>query len=81
MTNKTNNSNIKCVCVLIGIFMYCPPPQNDHNITRTFEINGALEPIGPVGSNYYGIDAKEVREKLKFHLMNEGNVEFQYDKI
>lgn len=69
------------MCVLIGIFMYCPPPQNDHNIPRTFEINGALEPIGPVGSNHYGIDAKEVREKLKFHLMNEGNVDFQYDKI
>lgn len=43
--------------MLIGIFMYCPPPQNDHNIPRTFEING-LESIGPVGSNHYGIDAQ-----------------------
>jgi len=56
--------------------MYCPPPQNDHNIPRTFEINGALKPIGPIGSNHYGIDIKEVREKLKFHLMNERNVDF-----
>jgi len=58
--------------------MYCSPLHND---SRNFEINGALEPIGPIGSNDYGVDAKQVREKLKFHLMNEGNIEFQYDRI
>jgi len=61
--------------------MYCPPSHNDHNNSRTLEINGALEPIGPMGSNFYGIDAKQVREKLKFHLVNEGNLEFQYERI
>ncbi|XP_016656676.1 putative nuclease HARBI1 [Acyrthosiphon pisum] len=34
-----------------------------------------------MGSNFYGQTAKVIREKIKNHLMNEGELPFQYDKI
>lgn len=42
---------------------------------------GALAPIRDMGSNYYGQTAKSDQRENKNYLMNEGELQFQYDKI
>jgi len=59
--------------------MYCDSKLR--NQSHNMEEIGALAPIRDMGSNYHGQTAKVIREKITNYLMNEGELQFQYDKI
>lgn len=63
----------------LDVEIYYQPRETRHGDCN--DAIGALAPIRNIGSNYYGKNAKTIREKITHHFMNEGELSFQYEKI
>ncbi|KAL5237568.1 hypothetical protein ACI65C_004978 [Semiaphis heraclei] len=65
----------------IGLHSYYVQPNIESHINQRQANNGfesCLVPFGQMGSNFYDIDAKEVRLQLADYFSREGSVPFQY---
>lgn len=64
---------------IIGILECCPsePVSLDNKLNEI----GSLIPITNMGSNNHGQKAKKTRGKIKYYFTNEGELQYQYDKI
>ncbi|KAF0723411.1 putative nuclease HARBI1 [Aphis craccivora] len=65
----------------IKTYFRCSNVFNIRNQSHNIDKIGVLAPIRDTGSNYYGLTGKVIREKITNYLMNEGELQFQYDKI